>query len=412
MPMYAYKGIGAGGKVKTGVHDADSPKALRQLMRKEGIVVTECTISKGGKKSQQGKAAMSRDVNLGEIFGGIKKAHVAGFTRQLATLLKAGIPLAESLGALFEQVEIPRFRAIVGEVRTEVNEGASMADALGKHPQVFDNLYVSMVRAGEMAGNLDEVLSRLADFMEASAQLRSKVQSAMLYPVIMAVVGSGIMAILMVAVVPKITAIFEQQGKALSWNTELLIWVSNVIGEYWLLLLILLGLGIYGFRRWSRSPSGRPKWHGFVLKLPLVGSITRRVAVSRFSRTMSTMLSAGVPMLRSLDASKDILGNVILIDVVEQAKQAVSEGEALATTFKRSGHFPPAVIHMISVGERAGALESMLMRVAETYDSEIDVELGRLTSLIEPVMLVGMAVGVGFVIFSILGPIMDMGTAF
>lgn len=412
MPLYAYKGIGSSGKTVSGVRDADSPKSLRQIMRKEGVVVTEFDLSKGGKKVQSKGGGLNREVNFGELLGRVKKTEVAAFTRQLATLLRAGIPLAESLGALFEQIENPKLKAIVGEVRTAVNEGSSLADSLAKHPGVFDELYISMVRAGEVAGNLDEVLSRLADFMEASAKLKSKVQGAMIYPMIMMVVMAVILAILMVAVIPKITGIFEQQGKALAWNTELLIWISDMIGGYWWLLLMMAGAGAYWFRTWSRSPKGRPIWHGFVLKLPLVGPLARQVAVSRFARTMSTMLSAGVPMLRALDTSKDILGNVILVEVVEKAKQAVSEGESLAVTLRRSGHFPPAVIHMIGVGERAGALEAMLLRVAETYDSEVDMKLGRLTALLEPLMLVIMGVIVAFVIFSILMPIMDMGRTF
>jgi general secretion pathway protein F len=408
MPLYAYKGIGANGKATTGVRDADSPKLLRQLLRKEGVVVTQFDISKGGKKGGAAGKGLSREVSLGDMLSRVSKAEIGAFTRQIATLLRAGIPLAESLGALFEQVESAKFKAIVGEVRTAVNEGSSLADALGKHPAVFDSLYVSMVRAGEMAGNLDEVLGRLADFMESADRLKSKVQGAMMYPLIMIVVGTVIMGIMMVAVVPEITSIFIQQNKALPWYTELLIGLSNFVASFWWLIIIATIGGVYGFRSWSRSPAGRPVWHGFVLKLPMVGGLVRQVAIGRFTRTMGTMLSAGVPMLRTLDISKDILGNVILMDAVERAKVAVSEGESLALTLRRSGHFPPAVTHMIAVGERAGELESMLMRVADSYEGQVDRRLNQLTGLLEPLMLVVMGGGVAFVIFSILVPIMDM----
>jgi general secretion pathway protein F len=413
MPMYAYKGIGPGGKAVSGVRDADSPKALRQLMRKDGVVLTSFDISKGGKKVQSAsKGALGREVNFGEMFGRVRRNEVAAFTRQLATLLRAGIPLAESMGALFEQVENPKLQAVVGEVRTAVNEGSSLADALAKHPAVFDSLFVSMVRAGEVAGNLDEVLGRLAEFMESSARLRSKVQGAMIYPLLMSVVGAGIMGILMVAVVPKITGIYEQQDMALPWNTELLIFFSNLVIGYWWLLGILAGAGVFAFRKWSRTPAGKTRWHGMILKLPLFGPLLRQVAVARFTRTMSTMLSAGVPMLRALETSKDILGNVVLMDVIDRARTAVSEGESLAVTLRRSGHFPPAVTHMIAVGERAGELESMLLRVSDAFDAEVEMKLGRLTALLEPLTLIVMAVGVGFVIFSIMMPIMDMGSSF
>lgn len=272
MPVYAYKGIGPSGKGVNGLREADSPKTLRGLMRKDGIVVTDVQISKGGKSAGKG-TGLSKEVKLGELLQRVKKTEVAGFTRQLATLMRAGIPLAESLGALFEQIENVKFKSIVGEVRTAVNEGSSLADALNKHPQVYDNLFVSMVRAGEMAGNLDEVLARLADFMESSQQLKSKVQGAMVYPIIMIVVGTAIMGILMVAVVPEITNMFVQQDKALPLNTEILIWTSDIIGSYWWLIIIASAAGGYGLFRWTRSATGRPKWHMLLLKMPLFDEV-------------------------------------------------------------------------------------------------------------------------------------------
>ncbi|MCG8425455.1 MAG: type II secretion system inner membrane protein GspF [Proteobacteria bacterium] len=412
MPLYAYKGIGANGKTTAGVKDADSPKLLRQLMRKEGVVVTEFDISKGGKKGKAGGSGLKKEVNLGDLFGRVGKGEIAAFTRQLATLLRAGIPLAEALGALFEQIENPKFKAIVGEIRLAVNEGSSLADALAKHPVVYDNLYVSMVRAGELAGNLDEVLSRLADFMESAGQLKAKVQSAMIYPVIMALIAVVIIGILMVAVVPKITSVFTQQGKVLPWHTSLLIGLSDFIANYWWLIAGLTAAGIYGFRAWSRSPGGRPVWHQFLLRVPMAGSLIRQLAISRFTRTMGTMLSSGVPMLRALETAKEILGNVILMDAVDRARTAVSEGESLAITLRKSGHFPPTVTHMIAVGERAGELESMLLRVSDAYESQVQTRLDRLTGVLEPLVLVFMGTFVAFVIFSILVPIMDMSSSF
>lgn len=410
MALYAYRGIGANGKAVSGVRDADSPKGLRQLMRREGVVVTELDLSKGGKKGKVGGQGLSKEVSITDLFSRVKKGEVAAFTRQLATLLRAGIPLAESLGALFEQVEHPKLKAIVGEVRTAVNEGSSFADSLAKHPAVFDELYVSMVRAGEVAGNLDDVLARLADFQESAGKIKSKVQGAMIYPIIMVIVVVVILGVLMIAVVPQITSIFIQQGKALPWYTRLLIAISSFIGGYWWLVIVTMVLGVIGFRKWKATPSGRQTWHRFVLRMPLVGPLIRQVAISRFCRTIGTMLASGVPMLRSLETGKEILGNVILMDAVEVARKAVSEGESLAVTLRRSGHFPAAVTHMIAVGERAGELEGMLMRVADSYDSEVDTKLARMTTVIEPLMLVLMGGAVTFVIFSILVPIMDMSS--
>lgn len=407
MPMYAFKGFGSNGKSTQGVRDAESPKVLRQLLRKEGIVTTDISVSKGGKTEAKG-SGLGREVNFSEIFQRVSKADVAGMTRQMATLVRARIPLAEALGAMFEQIENVKFKSIMGEVKNAVNEGSSFADALAKHPRLFDDLYVSMVRAGETAGNLDEVLNRLADFMESSQKLKSKVQGAMVYPVIMILVGASIVLILMVAVVPRITNLFEAQGKALPWNTKLLIFISDaVLGYWWAMFLGLIAVAVL-FAKWKSTDEGKHKWHSTTLRLPVIGGLVRRVSIGRFCRTLGTMLSSGVPMLRALKISQEVMTNVVLRDAVEEASIAVSQGESLAMTLRKGGHFPPTVIHMIAVGERAGELETMLTRIAETYESEVDMQLDRMTSLIEPLMLVGMGVAVGFIVFSILMPIMDM----
>jgi general secretion pathway protein F len=411
MPMYAFKGLGPTGKTVSGVKDADSPKAVRQLLRRDGIIVTDCQLSKGGlAKAASARKGLSKEVDLGGLFGGVKKAEIASFTRQLATLIKAGIPLAEALGALVEQIDNVRFKVPIGEVRTAVNEGSALADALARHGTIFDELYVSMVRAGEVAGNLDTVLTRLADFLESSQKIKGKVTAAMVYPLLMVGVGTVLMAILMIAVIPEITGMFKQSGKTLPLKTQALIAVSDFfIGWWWLILVAGFG-GAYGFRAWVKSETGRPRWHTFVLKIPIIGKLNRQINVGRFTRTLGTMLQAGVPMLRALDTAKEIVGNVVLRQAVEQAKQAVTEGESLAVTLRRSGHFPPAVIHMIATGEKSGQLEAMLERVADENEAEVDRELQRLTAALEPTMLIVMAVGVGFVVFSILEPIMNMSS--
>jgi len=416
MSMWAYKGVGPTGKTVSGVRDAESPKVLRTLLRKEGVIITTCEPSKqGARGAAVGKNAagagsgLSKEVDLGGIFGGVKKTEVANFTRQLATLLKSGIVLAEALGTLFEQTENVRFKVPLGEVRTQVNEGSSLGDALAKHPKIFDELFVSMVRAGEVAGNLEEVLNRLADFLENSQKLKSKVQSAMIYPVVMVVVGVIIMGVLMVAVIPEITKMFKSQGKVLPINTRFLIWTADTLRNH--LFLIVLGWAavIFGFRYWIKTPTGQLAWHRFILRAPLVGDLARKVNVARFSRTLGTMLQAGVPMLRALDTAKQIMGNMVMRKAIEDAKQAVTEGESLAVTLKRSGHFPIMMTHMVAVGERAWPHENMLERVAITYETEVDIKLTRVTGLLEPLMLVGMGGAVAFIVFSILQPIMAMG---
>src|SRR5215470_2303970 len=249
MPMYAYKGVGAAGKAVNGVRDAESPKVLRQILRKDGVLVMSFELSRGGKLAKEAnarKGGLSRDVDLGGLIGGVRKVEIAAFTRQMATLIKAGIPLADALGALVEQLNNVRFKAPVSEVRAAVNEGSSLADALAKHPKLFDDLFVSMVRAGELAGNLDDVLRRLADFLEGSQKLKSKVQSAMIYPAVMVLVGTAIMTILMVKVIPNITEMFTQQGKTLPINTRMLIASSDFFRNWWW----ALGIGLVGAVFW------------------------------------------------------------------------------------------------------------------------------------------------------------------
>jgi general secretion pathway protein F len=412
MPMYAFKGVGASGKAVSGVRDAESPKVLRQVLRKDGVHVMSFELSRGGKLAKERnaqKGGLSRDVDLGGIIGGVKKVEIAAFTRQMATLIKAGIPLADSLGALVDQIQNVRLKAPVSEVRSAVNEGSSFGDALGKHPKLFDELFVSMVRAGEIAGNLDEVLTRLADFLEGSQKLKSKVQSAMIYPLVMVGVGSIIMAVLMVKVIPNITQMFKQQGKTLPINTRMLIASSDFFRNFWWGLIIGLVGAIFWFMSWTRSKEGRHTWDGFILRLPVVGELSRTINVSRFARTLGTMLQAGVPMLRALETAKQIVGNVLIQQAVDDAKRAVTEGESLAQTLKKSGQFPATMIHMVAVGEKAGQLEQMLERVAITYESEVDTKLSRLTALLEPMMLVVMGGAVAFIVFSILQPIMDLG---
>ena len=417
MTMYAYKGVGPTGKPVSGLRDSDSPKGIRQLLRKDGIVVTSCEISTKGAAGAAAQAAgltpkkgLGREVDLGGLLGGVKKTEIGAFTRQLSTLLKAGIPLSDSLGALLEQTQNLRFKVPIGQIHTAVKEGTAFADALGKHPKLFDELFVSMVRAGEVAGNLDEVLVRLADFMDSSQKLKSRVQSAMIYPLIMVIVGAGIITLIMTAVVPEITHEFAQQGKTLPWNTRALIWFSDLFRNHWLLGIVGIISMVLGFRAWVRSDNGKIKWHTLVLKMPLVGPLVRTVSVSRFCRTLGTMLQAGVPMLKGLDIAKQIVGNVIIRKTVDDAKKAVSEGESLAATLKRSGQFPPTTVHMIAIGERAGQLESMLGRVADTYDNEIETKLGRLTTMLEPLRLVFMGGAVAFIVFSVMQPILDMGS--
>jgi len=405
VPVFAYKGVDAKGKQVSGVKDADGRRGLRASLRKEGVLVTDISEERERVVSGEG---LNREVDVKGLFDRVRPQDVAVVTRQLATLIRAGIPLAESLSAMGEQATSDRLKRCMAEIRTKVNEGTSLADALAEHPKIFDDLYVNMVRAGEAAGNLDDVLARLADFLDGQVKLKGKVQGAMVYPIVMAMVSVAITGMLMVVVVPKITEIFSDMGRSLPWNTQLLVWLSGITGNYWWLILLLSAGGYYGFKRWKTSKSGKPVYDGIVLRLWLVGPLVRMVAVGRFARILGTLLHGGVPLLQALEIVKFLLGNEVLIKVVDKARVSIREGESIAAPLEKSGQFPPLVTRMIAVGERSGHLEEMLENVAQAYETEVELKLNRLTTLMEPLLILSMGGIVGFIVFSILMPILEM----
>ncbi len=409
MPVFEYRGLSTAGKQVTGLLEADSSKALRAQLRKTNIFLTDVL---GQSEARTGrKAAADREVQFGRFFRGrVTTEDVAIITRQLSTLLHAGVTLVESLAALVDQTEKERLKRILSDVKQRVNEGSSLADALGQHPKVFGNLYVNMVRAGEASGALDAVLARLADFTEGQAKLKQKLIGTLIYPAIMCVIGGGILVMLMTVVVPKVTRIFETMRATLPWTTRLLIFVSATLSSWWWLIIPLVLGGAASAVAWTRSPKGRPVFDAWVLKLPVAGSLLRMLLVSRFSRTLATLLKAGVPMLTAMDITKNVVTNTVLAGVVEMARDAIREGESIAGPLKRSGQFPPLVHHMVAVGERSGQLEEMLLNVADTYETQVNVRLGALTALLEPLIIVAMGAIIAFVAFSILMPILQLNT--
>lgn len=415
MPVYSWKGLNTAGKTVTGTRDADGPKALRQILRKDGVFITEHreVLAGGQRAAARGNSGekvsfLKREIDFKGMVERVRPQEIAVFTRQLATLLKAGIPLAEALGALAEQGDNKKLQMVLAEVRQKVNEGGSLADTLNAHPSIFPELYTNMVRSGEAAGNLDAVLARLADFLDAQHTLRSKVSGALTYPIIMVVLGTVIMGVLMVVVVPKITSIFQDMGKSLPWNTEFLIFMADVMGGYWWAVVLGAGLAYFWYRSWSRKPKGKAVMDRLKLKLPLIGPLVRYVGVARFARTLATMLAAGVPVLAALEITKKVLNNVVLEKVVEEARDAIREGESIATPLKRSNQFPSLMVHMVAVGERSGQLEAMLENVAAAYERDVDGKVSRLTTILSPLLIVVMALCVVFIVFSVLQPILDM----
>jgi general secretion pathway protein F len=419
VPVYAWKGLNNAGKAVGGTKDADGPKNLRQVLRKDGIFVTEHkeVLGGGAGRAGGGKVAVAsgekvpffkREIDLGGLLERVGPQDVAVLTRQLATLLKAGIPLAEALAALGDQADNKKLAMVLVEVREKVTQGTALAETLAAYPRIFPDLYVNMVRSGEAAGNLDAVLLRLADFMDAQNALRAKVVGALTYPILMMGLGSIVMGILMVVVVPKITSVFEDLNKGLPWNTELLIFVSGVVGSFWWLLIPLGVFGWFGVKRWARRPGGRAFFDRVKLRIWLVGPLVRFIAVARFARTLATMLAAGVPVLNALEIVKKVLNNVVLEKVVEDARDAIREGESIAAPLKRSGQFPSMMVHMVAVGERSGQLEAMLENVAGAYERDVEGKVARLTTVLSPMIIVLMALVVVFIVFSVLQPILDM----
>ncbi len=405
MAVFEYRGILVStGKQVKGVRDAENAKVLRTALRKDGILLTtaaEETSAATKKKSSGSLFAFASRPSLNDV---------AVVTRQLATLIKAGIPLFESLTALVDQTENEALKRALTQVREQIREGSSFAKALEAHPSIFPPLYINMVRAGEASGMLQQVLERITSFLEAQAKLRGKVTSAMAYPALMALLGVSLVSVLMVAVVPNVTSIFASMDQALPWYTASLIFVSDILAGYWWLFLTLIGIGIWAFRRWVRTPAGRLKWHGIVLRMPIVGKLVRMIAIARFSRTLSTLLGAGVALLGAMDIVKNVLGNAVLEKVVSDAIGSIKEGQSIAEPLKRSGQFPPIVTHMITIGEKSGQLEEMLENVSTAYDLEVETRVTVLTSLLEPLMIVFMGGAVGFIAFSILMPLIQMSS--
>ena len=412
MPVFEYSGLTEAGKSVRGIRDAESSKALRTLLRKDGVYLTDARAAEAGAVAGEQKTGLAREVDVGALFGftGVSAQDLAIATRQLATLIGAGIPLVDALTALVEQVDQPRLKRILGVVKQKVNEGSSLADALKEHPRIFSELYVNMIRAGESSGALDVVLVRLADFTESQAQLRNKIIGAMLYPAIMVVVGIAIVGILFVVVIPKVTKIFEDMNVTLPWTTRILIAASSFARDYWYVLVVAIPLAFWGARRWLKTPRGRRSWDRAQLRMPVFGELIRMLAISRFAKTLATLLASGVQLLTAMEIVKNIVANTLLAEVIEKARDAIREGESIAAPLKRSGQFPPLVFHMIAIGEKSGQLEEMLQNVAKSYESQVEIRVAALTSLLEPVMIVAMGGGVAFIVFSILMPIMQLNT--
>lgn len=407
MAVFEYRGIlVASGKPTKGLRDAENAKSLRTALRKDGILLTVATET----AKAAGTPGATKKKSLFAFAPSASAGDVAVMTRQLATLIGAGIPLFESLTALIDQVEQDAIKHALTEIREKIREGTSFAKALEAHPGIFPDIYINMVRAGEASGTLEAVLERLTSFMDAQAKLRSKVTSALAYPILMIIIGVALISVLMVAVVPNVVQIFQSMNQALPWYTSLLIGTSEFLSNYWWILMPSFIIGIYFFRRWTKTPTGKLSWHGFLLKMPIFGKLVQMLAVARFSRTLATLLSAGVALLPAMDIVRNVLGNAVLEKVIVEAIGSIREGQSIAEPLKKSGKFPPLVTHMISVGEKSGKLEGMLESVADAYDAAVEARVQVVTSLLEPLIIVAMGGGVAFIAMAILMPLIQMSS--
>jgi len=335
-------------------------------------------------------------------------ADLSLMTRQLATLLRAKIQVVEAFGALVDQTENPRLKITLSEIRQKVNEGSSLAKALGDYPKIFDNVYVNMVDAGETSGTLEIVLLRLADFTESQLALRNKIKGAMTYPIIMMVAGGTMIGIIFMFVIPKITKIFITQKRELPLQTKICVWISNFLINYWWAVLIA-GFGLFTVvSRYKKTEKGRAQWDAMVLKLPIVAEIVTMINVSRFCSTLATLLQSGVPILASMKIVSNLVANVHMKRAVDEARTSISEGASITGPLIKSQLFPPMVTHMIKLGEKSGELEPMLKIVSENYEDQVNTKLSGLTSVLEPIMMVGMGVVVAFILFSVVVPMMEL----
>jgi general secretion pathway protein F len=403
MSIYEYTALDEKGRESKGFVDAMSVAAARQKLREEGVYPTEIN-----------QAADKKDTALTGVLGinlwqRVSTKDVSVFTRQLSTLLGAGIPLVPSLSVLIAQTKNQLLKQTLAQIREQVNEGKSLTQGMLNFPRIFPPFYVNMIRAGESSGTINLVLERLADFSENQQALMSKIRSALAYPIIMLFIGSAVIFLLMTFVVPKITGIFTDMHQTLPLITVVLIGISNFLKSFWWLILILLAAAIAAFKYMTTgTEAGKRLWDTAKLKIPVWGQVNRKIAIARFCRTLATLLQSGVPLLSSMEIVRNVVNNILIGEAISKASKDVEEGKGLSGPLTQSGLFPPMVTEMVAVGEQSGTLEKMLNRVATAYETESQSDIMVMTSLLEPLMILVMGLVVGFIVISILLPIFEM----
>lgn len=394
MPVFEYKGKTLGGKQVQGELKAKNRAELERFLRGNRILVTNVS-----KKAQQ------IQIKFGS---GIKKIDISRFTRQFATMISAGLPMVQCLEILATQMESAELRKVVMKVKESVQSGATLSEALGKHKKVYDDLYVNMVEAGEVGGALDTILIRLAQYREKADKLARKVKGALVYPIVVMIVAIGVTYAMLTFIVPVFAKMFSGLGAELPMPTQVVLGFSNFLKDNSMLMLLLLVLGVIGFKLYVRNPKGRLTWDTFKLRMPLLGTLIRKAAISRFTRTLATLLSSGVSILDALSITARTAGNMVLQNAINKSMLSIAEGETITQPLKESGVFPPMVTQMISVGEKTGGMDDMLAKIADFYDDEVDAAVAALTSIIEPVIIVFMGAIIGGILIAMYLPMFDI----
>jgi type IV pilus assembly protein PilC len=395
MPSFEWKGRDRGGRPQGGVLVADNKDAVLAVLRRQQIV--PITVKEKGK-----------EIALPKLRGGVDGKTLAVFTRQFSVMIDAGLPLVQCLQILGEQQDHKTFQRILLQVREDVESGSSLANAMKKHPQAFDDLFVNMVAAGEAGGILDTILQRLATYIEKNARLKAQVKSAMIYPIAVISIAGLVVYVILWKVIPVFGALFASLGADLPLPTRVVVAASKFVGRYWWLMIGIVAAAIYALRRYYYTEQGKLVIDGLLLKAPILGTVLRKISVARFCRTLGTLLSAGVPVLESLDITARTSGNAVIERAILEVRKQVEEGKSLAEPLKTTNQFPPMVVQMISVGEATGAMDTMLNKIAEFYEDEVDTAVAGMMKLIEPVMILFLGIVVGGIVIAMYLPMFSL----
>ncbi|MCH2155294.1 MAG: type II secretion system F family protein [Opitutales bacterium] len=409
MPSFQYTAIDKAGKQKSGKIQAASDTEARAKISSQGLMVTKVFADTKQAKKQHVKERKGGGggINFGPV---ISEEGITVFTRQIATLLNSGLPLVRALEVMIRQEDNPRFKQVLVSLSETVQSGSNLSDGLVQHPKIFDKLFVNMVRAGEAGGVLEVVLSRLATFQEKALKTKKKIKSAMVYPAVVITVAVGIVVLLMIVVVPSFQGIFDSmlKGAPLPWLTQFVVDISNFLKENIIAFILLVGGGIFGLSYAGQVPVGKAVIDSLSLKLPKIGDLATKAVISRFTRTFGTLMSSGVPILEALNITREIVGNGIYEKAIDRIHNAVRDGEQLSVQMDRESVFPTMVTSMVDVGEETGDLAEMLNRIADNYDKDLDNAVDAVTSIIEPIMIVFLAVVVGFIVIALFLPIVEI----